>query len=210
MKSGRKVLAIVLVSLLQWNVLAAAQSGVAVAPSQASTALAQSSTSVKMADASTPPVAAPAPAAAIIPTRLTLKEGTPVKLVLAKNLSSKTCATGDPVDFTVAEDLKVGDRVVVRKGAQALGTIAHAKKAGSFGKGGELTLRLEYLKAGDARVRLRGAQGHEGEGKQGAVVALTVAFGVVGFLKHGKQAEVKAGAPVDAVVDQDTELAAQE
>jgi len=44
------------------------------------------------------------------------------------------------------------------------------------GKGGELNLRLEYLIAGDSRMRLRGTKGKEGEGRVGAAVALTRYF----------------------------------
>ena len=38
------------------------------------------------------------------------------------------------------------------------------------------------------------------------MIGLTLAFGMVGFLKHGKQAEIKEGTPLKAYVDQDTEL----
>ena len=43
-----------------------------------------------------------------------------------------------------------------------------------MGKPGELSIRLEYLKSDDQRLRLRGNKGKEGEGKVGATVALTV------------------------------------
>ena len=75
------------------------------------------------------------------------------------------------------------------------------------GKGGELNLRLEYLKAGDTKVKLRGAQGKNGDSKTGATVGLVLAFGVLGFMKHGKQAEVKEGTPVKAYVDEDVQIA---
>jgi len=72
-----------------------------------------------------------------------------------------------------------------------------------MGKGGELNLRLEYLVAADSRMRLRGTKGKEGEGKVGATVALTVLFGPIGLIKHGKNVEVKQGTPLLAYVDQD-------
>lgn len=141
------------------------------------------------------------------PAKYVLKSGTELKLKLAHDLSSKTSATGDPVELVLDEDVKVGDVIVVPKGTMARGTVSHAKKAGNFGRGGELNLRLEHLRAGDTKVPLRGVRGEEGKGKEGTVVALTVAFGPVGFLKHGKQAQVKAGTAVAAFVDQDTEVA---
>ena len=82
--------------------------------------------------------------------------------------------TEDPVNLVLAEDIKVGDVIVARAGAKALGTITNAKRAGMLGKGGELNMKLEYLKIGDTKVRLRGTKGREGDSKTGTMVALTV------------------------------------
>ncbi len=147
--------------------------------------------------------AQPPTQAAEPPAKVILKEGTDVKLKFAQDLSSKTAADDDPVNLVLDEDLKVGDATVVKAGAKALGTVTHAKKAGMMGKGGELNLRLEYLLVGDTRMRLRGTKGKEGEGKVGAAVALTVLFGPIGLIKHGKNVEVKQGTPLLAYVDQD-------
>ncbi len=135
-----------------------------------------------------------------------LKEGTEVKLKFAESLSSKTAADGDAVNFVLDEDVKVGDVVVAKAGDKAVGEVTNAKKSGHLGKGGELNIRLNYLKAGDNRIRLRGSKGKEGEGKLGTAVALTVLFGPIGLLKHGKQVEVKEGTPLKAYVDQDINL----
>jgi len=137
------------------------------------------------------------------PAKLILKEGTDVKLKFAQALSSKTAADDDPVNLVLDEDLKVGDVTVAKAGAKAVGTVTNAKKAGMMGKGGELNLRLEYLIVGDSRMRLRGTRGKEGEGKVGTAVALTVLFGPIGLIKHGKNVEVKEGTPLAAFVDQD-------
>ena len=128
-------------------------------------------------------------------------------LVFAADLSSKTAVDDDPVNLTLAEDLKVGDVVVARKGAAALGTVSNVHKSGALGKPGDLSIRLEYVKAGDERVKIRGTKGKEGEGKVGATVALTVLLGPVGLLKHGKNVEIAQGTPVTAFVDQDYSLA---
>jgi len=158
----------------------------------------------------TPPAAAPARATAApasAPDAVVLKEGTEVALVFAADLSSKTAVDDDPVNLTLAEDLKVGDVVVARKGAAALGTVSNVHKSGALGKPGDLSIRLEYVKAGDERVKIRGTKGKEGEGKVGATVALTVLLGPVGLLKHGKNVEIAQGTPVTAFVDQDYSLA---
>ncbi|HKW61464.1 MAG TPA: hypothetical protein VJN89_02870 [Candidatus Acidoferrum sp.] len=142
-------------------------------------------------------------ATADAPAKLVLKEGTDVKLKFAQDLSSKTAAEDDPVNLVLDEDLKVGDVVVAKAGAKAVGAVTHVKKAGMMGKAGELNMRLEYVLVGDTRMKLRGTKGKEGQGKEGAAVALTVLFGPIGLIKHGKNVEIKEGTPLAAYVDQD-------
>jgi len=146
---------------------------------------------------------APQSQAAELPAKLILKEGTDVKLKFAQPLSSKTAVDDDPVNMVLDEDLKVGDLIVAKAGAKAVGAVTNAKKAGMMGKGGELNLRLEYVIVGDSRMRIRGTRGKEGEGKVGTAVALTVLFGPIGLIKHGKNVEIKEGTPLLAYVDQD-------
>lgn len=152
-----------------------------------------------IAPAQTPPAAPP--------DKVILKEGTDVKLKFAQELSSKTASEGDPVNFILAEDLTVGNIVVAREGAKGVGTVTTAKKAGMMGKGGELNVRLEYLKVGDTKVRLRGTKNKAGDDKTGTAVALTVLFGPIGLIKHGKDIVVKEGTPLAAFVDDDARLA---
>lgn len=147
-----------------------------------------------------------APAAAAVAGRLTLKEGTEVKLKFLDALSSKTATEGDPVNLELDEPLKVGDVVVVKPGAKAVGEVTNAKKAGMMGRAGDLSIRLDHLVADDTRVKLRGSKGKEGEGKEGTAVALTVLFGPIGLIKHGKNVEVKPGTPLTAYVDEDVAL----
>jgi len=135
-----------------------------------------------------------------------LREGTEVKLKFAQSLSSKTATANDQVNLVLAEDVRVGRVVVARADAQAVGTISHAKRSGRIGKGGELGLQLDYLKVGAARIKLRGSQGKEGNGKEGTAIALTVLFGPLGLLKRGKEVEVKEGTLLTAYVDRDISL----
>jgi hypothetical protein len=160
--------------------------------------------------------AVPAPAPAMVPVaataatpaseRVVLKEGTEVPLIFSADLNSKTAVDDDTVNMTLADDLKIGDVVVVKKGAPAVATVTNAHKAGMMGKPGELSIRLEYLKSDDQRLRLRGNKGKEGEGKVGATVALTVIFGPIGLIKHGKNVDIPQGTPFTAYVDQDYTL----
>jgi hypothetical protein len=154
--------------------------------------------------AATTPV--PQPSTSLPMSKLVLREGTDVKLKFADDLSSKTALQDDPVNLILDEDLKVGEVVVAKAGSKAVGIVTNAKKAGMLGKAGELNLRLEHLTVGDQRVKLRGSKGKEGEGKEGTMVALTVLFGPIGLVKHGKNIDIKAGTPLPAFVDEDVQL----
>jgi hypothetical protein len=145
---------------------------------------------------------AAAAAAQAAPEKLVLKEGSDVNLKFGQDLSSKTAHDDDPVNLVLDQDLKVGDVVVIKAGAKAVGTITHAKKAGMMGKAGELNMRLDYLITDDGHLRLRGTKGKEGQGKTGTAVALTVLFGPIGLIKHGKDVEIKQGTPLLVYTDE--------
>jgi len=140
------------------------------------------------------------------PNGCLLREGTPVPLKFLSGLSSKTAHDGDTVEFLLDDDLKVGDSIVVPKGAHAVATVSEAQKAGMMGKPGELSVQIQYLLAGGTHVRIRGTQGREGDSKTGTAVALTVIFGPIGLIKHGKNVVIAAGTPLTAYVDQDVWL----
>jgi hypothetical protein len=137
-----------------------------------------------------------------------LRDSTEVSLKFAADLNSKTAHEGDPVEFLLDNDIKVGEIVVVAKGSHAVATVSTAKKAGMMGKPGDLSVQLQYLVAGSNRVHLRGTKGKEGESKTGTTVALTVLFGPIGLIKHGKNVDLPAGTPLTAYVDQDIWLPA--
>jgi hypothetical protein len=54
---------------------------------------------------------------------LALKDGTAVHLRLGKAVSSADAHTGDPINLEVAADVKVSGRIVIPKGATAVGTV---------------------------------------------------------------------------------------
>ncbi|MGO4213124.1 hypothetical protein AB4Y89_19115 [Terriglobus sp. 2YAB30_2] len=155
------------------------------------------------------PAPAPIVAASTSPDttgKYTLREGEDVHLKFAQDLSSKTATEGDPVTLVLTDDLKVNGVTVAKEGAKAFGEVTNAKKSGMMGKAGELSIRLEYLKVGDTKVRLRGTKGKEGESGTTSAVVLTVLFGPIGLIKHGKNIEIKQGSALTAYVSDDIAL----
>jgi hypothetical protein len=155
----------------------------------------------------TPPSSTPVPSAPDASGKFMLRDGTDVNLQFAQDLSSKTSSEGDPVTLTLVDDVKVGDVVVAKAGSKAIGEVTKAEKSGMMGKAGELNIRLDYLKAGDVKIKLRGTKGKEGESGVTGTVVLTVLFGPIGLIKHGKNVEIKQGQALHAFVGDDITLA---
>jgi hypothetical protein len=152
------------------------------------------------------PVPPPVTMAAMPKDKVLLAEGSDVFLAFDEDLSSKTATEGDPVALVLTEDLKVGDVIVAIAGTKAVGEVTHAARSEMMGKGGELNIRLNYLKVGNARVHLRGTKGGEGNSGMGGAIALSMLVGVFGLLKHGKEIKVQKGTALHAYVAEDISL----
>ena len=132
-----------------------------------------------------------------------IPDGTELAVVTADNISSKTATEGDPLTFKMDEDLKINGVVVIAKGAFVKGYVSNAEKNGHFGKAGKLGIRVESTKTVDNQtIKLRASKGKEGDSKTGTTVALVVLFGPLGFLKHGKNAEIKEGTKLKVFTDE--------
>ena len=130
-----------------------------------------------------------------------LHDGDDVSLKFSQAISSKIAQDGDPVNLVLDEDLKVGNVVVAKAGSKAIGEVTNARKAGMMGKAGELNMRIDYLRVGDTKVRRRGVKGKEGQSGQTSAIVLTVLFGPIGLIKHGKDIDIKEGTPLKVYVD---------
>ena len=137
-----------------------------------------------------------------------LKEGTEVDLKFAQNLNSKTAVKGDLVEFVLDQDLKICDAVVVKKGARVLGKVTEGKESEKKRGAHEVIVSLAYLKAGNAKVKLRGEIGGKLKANTDTTVGLTVLLGLSGYLiaRSLKHFEIKEGTPLKAYVDEDIEL----
>jgi hypothetical protein len=133
-------------------------------------------------------------------------EGTEMVIRLNDTLSSGSSTEGDQFAITLDQDVKLADGTTLKPGYRGRGEVVKAKKKGFGGQAGELNIRINYIRIGDTRVRLRANKGSEGQGAMGATIALAVFFGPLGLLKHGHDVEIKAGQTLTAYVDADADL----
>ena len=146
-------------------------------------------------------------AASSAPAKLSLARGTVVPFVFDADVNSKTAEVGDKIPLTLAEDLKVGDVIVVKKGTPAVATVTEVDKTGMGGAPGEVFFQVDSLQAGSVTIKLHGTAAKEGQDKVGKALGLMfVPVLPVGVFVHGKNAEIKQGAAFTAFVDADTLL----
>ncbi len=146
--------------------------------------------------AASEPIKTPAPA-----MQFGLADGTPVKLKFKQTISSKDTNEGDMVQFEVAEDVQVGNTIVIAKGATAKGKVTKVRGAGMLGRKGKLEIAIQEvtLVTGE-RVSLRGNQA-SGGGNAGGIIAVAAVINPLALLFKGRQAVYEAGTEVSAFVD---------
>jgi hypothetical protein len=132
-------------------------------------------------------------------------EGTEFPIRIEDALSSKTATEGDRFTISLTEDVKLPDGTVLKAGYRGVGEVAVAEKNGMMGKSGKLSLRVNYLKVGDERIKLRATKASEGKGNTGNQVVGVIFLGVFAAFK-GHSVEIPKGTKITAFADQDTDL----
>ncbi len=153
----------------------------------------------------------------VAPIEITLQDQTPIKLRLSRNMSSADAKTGETVDFEVIEDIKVGDIVVIQRGAIALATVTNAKPKGRMGKGGKLDIVLDSVRlVSGEKAALRATKETKGGGKTGAMTGGIIASSILFFpaapfflLMKGKDIAIPKGTEVTAYVNGNISLDAR-
>ena len=154
-----------------------------------------------------------APASTPSPVML-LPAKTPLILAFADEVSSKTAVKNGEIRFKLAEDLRIGDAVVIPKDTPAMGEVVHVQKSGFGGRGGELILAARYITYQDQRIALRSLKPLAGPyaGKNNSDAALAVSMipyaGLVSLFITGGEIVIPAGTHALALITADTPIPA--
>jgi len=137
--------------------------------------------------------------------KVKLTAGTVVALSI-ENSANSDASVGATVHFRVIRDVTVNDKVVIKSGSIATGTISEVSSSGALGKGGKVAVKLNSVQAVDGQnVYLSGSLDKQGEDK----VVLTVILGLICLpllLLNGGDANIPAGTEVRAYVEQDCQI----
>lgn len=140
-----------------------------------------------------------------------LEDGTPVKIRLTHSISSATAQENDRVDFEVLEEIKLGNVLVIPKGAVAWGTVTEAQAKRRMGRGGKLDVNLDSVRLADGeKAALRGVKDVKGGGHGGAMTGGIVATSLVMWpaaplflLMHGKDVTIPQGTELTVYINGD-------
>lgn len=119
--------------------------------------------------------------------------GTPIQLMVIKEVSSRTARLGDRFRLRVNEPVVVGGAVAVPVGATAWGEIIAADNTGAAGGKGRLTAKLSHIELPSGPLKLTGTQAVEGKANTAGLAIAIVTFGLPGLLMKGGNALLKAG-----------------
>lgn len=132
-----------------------------------------------------------------------LPADTVFKISLNDDVSSKTNQVGDPVTFTVQEDVSVGNVLVLPKGAQGSGVVTKVSRPKSFGRSGALDVSFDQVFSVDDEVipTVLGPEAKEKLKMEAAAVGAStigaLALGPIGlvggFFVKGKDVSLPAG-----------------
>jgi hypothetical protein len=156
-------------------------------------------------------IAPAAPQAAILaPTGgSVLRAGTEVPLRLEEGLDSnnKTIREGHRFRMTVANDVRLGNVVVIPAGSPATGEVTDLRRKGMWGKSGRIVARVINARVGDRLIRLTGSFDDKGVTGTAGVVGAIVFVPIAGFFLTGTSAKMPAGSGVKAFLDEDLAIA---
>jgi hypothetical protein len=138
------------------------------------------------------------------PKPIVVDAGTDITVTADQAVSSKTNNAGDRFDASLAEPVVVGEKVVIPKGAKAVGTVTDAKSAGRFKGNAAITVTLSSVTVDGKEYQVATSdvtEASKGRGKRTAVGAgggAVVGALIGGLAGGGKGAAIGAGAGAGA------------
>ena len=144
------------------------------------------------------PTAKPQAPKPLSPSDLTLLNGTPIRVMLGKTLSSASSHIGDVVELKVLEEVDVDGLCVIPAGATAIGIVKEAEPKKRMGRGGKLGLSINFVRLSNGeKAAVRSYLESSGTNSStGAVLPLAT----------GKDVVITQGTEFTAFVDGDLHL----
>lgn len=136
-----------------------------------------------------------------------IKAGSLISVKNDKEVRAKNVNVGDLVAFEVTENVKVGDSIVISKGAKAYAKVLVAKKSGIAGTKGKLKIEWVYCEANNGtKIPLEGEIDFARKNHTAGAVAAGAILAAPLIFLTGQHASIPAGYTNVVSVKVDTEL----
>lgn len=138
---------------------------------------------------------------------VSLPAGTNVLLVLQHHLNSGYTPAGTPVYFRVADDVLVGDQVLIAKNSLVVGQMAQASERGMVGRSGTMLVSVDSVPGVDGtRVSVDADLSKQGRSRGAATVGWTIFWGIPGLITKGVNPYMEKGDVLSATVTSATPI----
>ncbi len=168
--------------------------------------------------AQSPTLEVPVPPITNTNSSMKLEDATPVMLRTKQDLSSAKAKAGDRVPFRVVKDVKAGDLIVIRRGADAWGIVTAVQHKRRKGRPGNLDVAIQSVQilTGE-NAALRAQQHSQGQSRDVTIgpqdiidsavfFGVTIPFMLGSMLVKGEDAHVPAGTKFTAYLNGDVAL----
>ena len=137
--------------------------------------------------------------------------GTQITLEFPQVVSPESYEIGQSVALIVQNDVIIGGQVVFEAGSAATGEVTQSETAGGVGKPAKIGVTAVNVEAVDgSMIAVSGTTYIEGEDKQSSTLIITILCCILGLLMKGGDAEIPAGATLDATVDMEAPVTISE
>ncbi len=136
-----------------------------------------------------------------------IPEDTEIEVEITEDISSKTAEAGDRISMKLVSNLIINNVIVAPAGTKVKGEVARKRKAGGFGRGGKLEIKIISFKTlNNVEVPLEFSKTAKGGKDSGAVAMAAVLSIAGGFFMKGKNVIIEKGTRFTTVVADDTDL----
>jgi len=118
----------------------------------------------------------------ICAAQVEIPDGTKVRVRLNQQLSSETAKEGDLVQLCVADDIRIGNFVAIKRGTPVEGRVLSASPTKSMGRAGKLDFSIDAILSSDGgKIPLRYSHDkNKGGSSLGTGVLYFALFGALG------------------------------
>jgi hypothetical protein len=142
--------------------------------------------------------------------KVKLPAGAPVVIKFIETIKSSDATDGSSISFSVVQDVKIGDDILIKAGSMGQAQVSASEEAGRIGQAGKITISDFSVRAVDGTyIPLRGTVSGKGSDKVVTSGALSILICPLFLLMKGGEATIPAGLEKTTYTAADSEITIQ-